>query len=238
MAPKKRLSDLLREEVKKPAEAETPPAAEAETGRKGSRSTGTAKNGGRQKAQAAKPTGFVSSSKASPEPDAESESDPMAPDPIAADPTAQLKADLEQAKNQETELKQQITRLETELKEQAGSTQQLQTQLQQVEAHTHQLETELSEAKHTVLQLVEVNTQLKQDLESFKARSLTQPAASPPPAKPLQEETKPARSAHPSPPVLSQQEILRRQQESLAHPVFPAGPAPGHLSERDLGWVD
>lgn len=236
MAPKKRLSDLLREEVKKPAEAGTPPAAEAQTRKKGSRSTGTASNGSRQKTQAAQSPTVAPSASEAPELDAT-----PASETIAADSTAELKAALEQAKTQETKLKQQIANLEAELKEQAESTQQLQTQLQQATAHTHQLETELSEAKHTVLQLVEVNTELKQDLENLKTRSLTKSIASPPPAKLPQQETKPARPTAPplTPSALSQQEMLRRrQQESLAHPVFPAGPAPGHLSDKDLGWVD
>jgi chromosome segregation ATPase len=236
MAPKKRLSDLLREEVKKPAEAGTPPAAEAQTRKKGSRSTGTASNVSRQKAQATQALTVAPSASEAPELEATPDSGAMVVDSIV-----ELKAALEQAKTQETKLKQQIAKLEAELKEQAESTQQLQTQLQQATAHHHQLETELSEAKHTVLQLVEVNTELKQDLENLKARSLTQSTASPPPAKPRQEETKPARPTTPPlpPSALSQQEMLRRrQQESLAHPVFPAGPAPGHLSEKDLGWVD
>jgi uncharacterized phage infection (PIP) family protein YhgE len=235
MAPKKRLSDLLREEVKKPAEAEPPPAAEAGTRKKGSRSTGTASNGNRQKTQSAKSPTVAPSDSDAPELDATSDSG------TTADPTAELKAALEQAKHQKAELKQQITNLQAELEEQAESSRQLQTQLQQAETHTHQLETELSEAKHTVLQLVEVNTQLKQDLESIKARSLTKATTPSPLAKPPQEETKPGRPATSplTPSALSQQEMLRRrQQDSLAHPVFPAGPAPGHLSEKDLGWVD
>lgn len=233
MAPKKRLSDLLREEVKKPAEAETSPATEAEPAKKDNRSTGTARSN-RQKAQSAKSTAADPSP-----PETVAAPIPTVPaDATGADPVGPLKAALEAAKNQEVELKQEIARLTAELKTQTESTQQLQTQLQQVDTHTQQLETELSEAKHTVLQLVEVNTQLKQDLESAKARSQPQ-AAAPPPAKPRQEEAKPAKSAPLAASALSQQEMLRRrQQDSLAHPVFPAGPAPGHLSEVDLGWVD
>lgn len=235
MAPKKRLSDLLREEVKKPAEAETSSDTEAEPVKKDTRSTGTARSGSRQKAQSAKsttadPSPSVTAAEPSPAASAEA---------TVVDPVGPLKADLEVAKNQEVELKQEIERLTAELKTQAASTQQLQTQLQQADTHAQQLETELSEAKHTVLQLVEVNTQLKQDLESSKARSQTR-SATPPPAKPSQEEAKPAKSAPLASSALShQQEMLRRrQQDSLAHPVFPAGPAPGHLSEVDLGWVD
>lgn len=234
MAPKKRLSDLLREEVKKPAEAGTPPPAETDPAQKSGRSTGTNKSGSRQKAQSAKPDPEAVPTETISEPDTTAE-----PGTIAVDPAASLQAALEQAKTQEADLKQQIASLQAELKAQAESTRQLQTQLQQAEAHSQQLETELGEAKHTVLQLVEVNTQLKQDLETLKARSLTK-AAPPLPTKPRQEEVKPTRptSAGDSA-ALSQQEMLRRrQQASLAHPVFPAGPAPGHLSEKDLGWVD
>ncbi|MDX2243067.1 MAG: hypothetical protein NW224_20495 [Leptolyngbyaceae cyanobacterium bins.302] len=202
---RKRLSDLLREEVQKPAEAtstEVPVTA---------------------------PT---------------KEAVEAAETAIAANNHA---AELEAAKQRETELNQQITHLnqqltdlKTELKTQTASTKKLQTSLEKAEQRSQQLESELTEAKQTALQLADSNAELKHQIEAIKqspmARStIAKPAApvakSPPAAKPNPAD-KPATKP------LSQQEVLRRQADSLAHPIFPIGKTPGQFTDQDLGWFD
>lgn len=194
---RKRLSDLLREEVKKPSEAastEEPAAKEH-------------------------PPDAPSSSPAA-------EIALPAPDPPATP---------------DLELQQHVADLQAELKQQTSSAKKLQTNLEKLEKRNQQLETELAEAKQTVLQLADNNAQLKQELEALQRSQRppqpTQPVATKPvvAAKPVPAPAPKSSGAHP----LTQQEVLRRRQaDSLAHPMFPAGNTPGHLSEQDLGWVD
>lgn len=206
---RKRLSDLLREEVQKPGDATTIAPAPAIA------------------------------------PVAAELVEPDAPAPNGQ--SSEVTALAQQA----ADLQQQLEDLKTDLKQQAAATKKLQTQLEQVEKRNHQLETELAEAKQTALQLADNNAQLQQDLKTLQqARSQPQPTPVQPLAKqPLAKQPPAATKSVASPPpavakpaasgTLSQQEILRRRQaESLAHPMFPAGNAPGYLSEQDMGWVD
>ncbi|EKQ68067.1 hypothetical protein OsccyDRAFT_2578 [Leptolyngbyaceae cyanobacterium JSC-12] len=151
---------------------------------------------------------------------------------------AELHEALKKAQHHENELEQQVLSLKTDLKAQTTTAKKLQTQLQTVEQRNHQLETELAEVKQTALQLADVNSQLKQELEALKLAQ--KPKTSEATTKPMAASIKPAKSA-PSLATkpLTQQEVLRRQADSLAHPIFPAAEkTPGQFSEQDLGWVD
>jgi chromosome segregation ATPase len=138
--------------------------------------------------------------------------------------------------------------------------------LEKAEQRNEKLESELAEAKQTILQLAEANSHLKQENADLKQANLkqndlkrddlkqSQPKQldlnpgnlrqgslnSIAPAKPIQSPVPvPTPNAQPAVAALSQQEILRRrQQASLAHPVFPVGNAPGQFSDQDIGWFD
>jgi predicted RNase H-like nuclease (RuvC/YqgF family) len=128
---------------------------------------------------------------------------------------AQLQADLEQARQNEAALQQQVTNLQEKLDQAQQQVQSLQQAVNQLEG----LKAELDQAKATALQLAETNASLMKDLEGLRQVSRT--------------------PVEVYPTALSPQETMRRQQAaSLAHPMFPAGSMPGQLSNQDLGWVD
>ena len=241
---RKRLSDMLREEAQKPAETEVDVASTAQVANPAS-------------AAQSKPAAKRRNPTAGSQPAAKSQASTVSQDAsketaykneaiaIALEVT-RLTADLETAARQVTDLNQQVTDLKAELKDQITASKKLQPTLEKVEKRNQQLETELSEAKQTILQLVEVNSQLKQDLAvKQQAVAIPEPiprGITPSPKKSLPE-TSPIVPAEPKKSPLASatsthQEFLRRQQKSLAHPVFPVGNSPGHLSDQDLGWVD
>ena len=227
---RKRLSDMLREEAQKPAETEldsasTDQATDSTAGAAQSKPAATRSTTAGSRAKSAQ------SSTAS-----KQEATAIAPE------TTFLKAELETAAKQITDLNQQVTDLKAELENQAIAAKKLQANSEKAEQRSQQLDTELSEAKQTILQLVEVNSQLKQDLTAKQAAAIPEVISrgSAPPSKtfPAKPSTVPAETKQNTLTTLSQQDLLRRQRKSLAHPVFPAGNPPGHLSEQDLGWVD
>jgi hypothetical protein len=133
--------------------------------------------------------------------------------------------------------------------------------LEKAEQRNEKLESELAEAKQTILQLAEANSHLKQENADLKQANLKQndPKQHEPkqldlhqgnlrpgrlnPSTPAKSTQSPlsvtAPNAQPAVAALSQQEILRRrQQASLAHPIFPVGNAPGQFSDQDIGWFD
>lgn len=194
---RKRLSDLLREEVQKPTEAPELEPVETEV---------------------------------------KEEKEAIATDEhsLELEAAQQREAELTQ---QVADLNQQITDLKTEAKTQATTTQKLQASLEDAAQRHHQLETELTETKQAALQLADSNAQLKQQLEALKQSQPLKPTAPvakfAPATTPKSDDTKLASKP------LSQQEVLRRRQsESLAHPMFPNGKAPGQFSDQDLGWFD
>jgi len=141
---------------------------------------------------------------------------------------AHLSAQLDQAKQRETGLVQQIADLNTELEQQNNRVKGLQADLKKTES----LKADLEQAKATALQLAETNASLNQELKTL--RSATAPAK---PTVPILEATTVAAIAPPQ--GLTQQELIRlRQAQTLAHPVFPNGTQPGHISNQDIGWVD
>jgi len=241
---RKRLSDMLREEAQKPVETESESAL---TDQAPVSSAGAA-----QSKPAAKPKSTTTGSRAASASQssiaAKAEATAIAPE------VTRLKAELETAAKQVADLNQQITDLKAELGNQSTAAKKLQTNSEKAEQRSQQLETELSEAKQTILQLAEVNSQLKQDLTAKPTAAIPETLAKlstglrreiAPPLKTLPAtlptvpaEANPAEAKKNTRTALSQQDLLRRQQKSLAHPVFPAGNPPGHLSEQDLGWVD
>jgi chromosome segregation ATPase len=133
-----------------------------------------------------------------------------------------LKTDLEQSKQRETTLQQQVTELQAKLDRQEDLIGEMQADLVKVDG----LKAELEQAKSTVLRLAEVNANLTQELEALRS-----PSRKPSPA-PMVRVDAATRSA-------ASQEAMREQQmQALSHPVFPAGNQPGQLSNQDLGWVD
>jgi len=206
---RKRLSDLLREEVKKPSEASASPEPEVKEGPE------KTKQPPEQEATASKVM-------------------PNEPSVEATGPSPR-----------ETELEKQIADLKAELKQQTTAAKKLQTNLEHTEKRYQQLETELAEAKQTALQLADNNAQLKQELDTLKQSQKPQqmpssvPTKSVASAKPVPASAStPSRETSSSHPLTQQEVLRRRQADSLAHPMFPAGNSPGHLSEQDLGWVD
>jgi chromosome segregation ATPase len=184
---RKRLSDLLREEVQKPADTPSTPDETA--------------------------------------PAAQSQSE-------ASVAPSTHEAELAAALQREADLQTQVASLKADLKNQTAAAKKLQTNLEKAEKRAQQLATELAEVKQTALQLAESNSRLQAEVATLQR---SQPTKSPVAAPPTPPTAKPELAAKP----LTQQEVLRRRQaDSLAHPMFPAGKAPGQFTEQDLGWVD
>lgn len=210
---RKRLSDLLREEVQKPTDA----AAETEADGQAAIAPPAPASSSKRSSQAAAPPA----------------------DAALTAKIAELQQALEAAKQQETDLKQEVADLKADLKAQTATTKKLQTQLEAAEQRSHQLGTELAEAKQTALQLADSNSQLKQELDALKhAQKPATLATASKPATPAVKPSEPTQSLAAKP--LTQQEILRRRQaDSLAHPIFPTTEkSPGQFSDQDIGWVD
>lgn len=219
---RKRLSDLLREEAQKPSESEDGASSQEANGRRKSTTSSRSRK---------QPGESVAKSK----PVEPTESTPV---PETGVEMRQVKDALERSQQRETSLKQEIAELQNTLGNQESLVKSLKSDLAKVEA----LKTELEAAKKTALQLAEENTRLRQALEASKP----QPAPTPQPApipQPSPSQPNPAKAATPSSSeasaALTQKEIIiKRQTESLAHPIFPVGKSPGQLSDQDLGWVD
>jgi peptidoglycan hydrolase CwlO-like protein len=181
---RKRVSDVLREEVNKPVDVE------AEVVEKAS--------------------------------EAGKDAIAPAPDTTQLALIETLKTELEQAKQREIALQNQVTQLQEKLDKQQDLIHDLNGDASKVDA----LKTELEQAKTTALRLAEVNATLTQELAALRA-----PARQPAPA--------PMVRADAAKRAMTPQEAMRQQQmQALSHPVFPAGPQPGQLSNQDLGWVD
>ncbi len=227
---RKRLSDLLREEAQKPPEVETEAVSlvdEAEDGQEAiapPAKTSRSKPAAQTAAQTAAAKAVV-----------------VTPDPLILE----LKTALEEAKDRESDYQQEILDLKAEVKAQTAIAQKLQTSLEKTEHQRQQLEEELAEAKQTALQLAATNSQLKQeqaDRKQEQAQKQAQLAESKAAESKAAESKSASQKLAPTKPpassgTISQQEILRRQRQSLVHPVFP-GKQPGHISEQDIGWVD
>ncbi|NJP08347.1 MAG: hypothetical protein HC866_01810 [Leptolyngbyaceae cyanobacterium RU_5_1] len=218
---RKRLSDLLREEAQKPADSQADAVAVNTPEINSDSTTATAKTSTRtsKTTSSAKPPGDNALEQSSTQ------------STLDAD-VIELKNALEEAEQREAELKKQVAELKADLKNQTASEKRLQTSLEKAAQRNQDLETELAEAKQTALQLAEANSQLKQTLD-IPPKQVPQKQE----AKSLQPADQPTQPPPPAP--LTQQEMIRRRQErSLAHPIFPTGKPPGQLSEQDLGWVD
>ncbi len=207
---RKRLSDLLREEVGKPADTETTEMDQTASSVQSSQPRRSARKTSQSRSQ-------------SPVSDQKSESDQNTL-------IAELKTALTQVEGRENNLKQEVSALKGELKECKA---QIKT-LQAKQKRAANLEKELEQAKITLLQLAEVNTNLQQALEAYQ-----NPAESSPlPLVKLAPTTATLPDAT-NDPIAARKEIIRqRQQAALAHPVFPDKPPSGSLNDQDLGWVD
>lgn len=227
---RKRLSDLLREEAKKPLDAEPEVPS---NGTRRSRTTGKAK------APATKDVAPAIAVEAG---------NPAAIAPNDQPSAEALKTQLEQAHQREVDLERKVYALQIELDKKVDlvktleleqtklqaefdqRTEQIQT-LQSDQEKVKSLKTELEQAKKAALQLAEENTRLNQELTTLRTKSVPQaPQPQPrPPASP------PATTTA----LTKKEAILQQQTKALAHPVFPTtDPLPGQLSDKDLGWVD
>ncbi len=206
---RKRLSDLLREEVGKPTDTD---ATEMEQT--------TASVHSSQTRRSARKTSQSRSQSSTSAPKSESQNTLI----------AELKTALTQAEEREDSLKQELSALKDELKECKAQIKALQTK----QKRSADLEKELEQAKTTLLQLAEVNTNLQQALEAYQ--NPVKP--SPSPLAKLAPHTD-TLSDTVNDPIAARKEMMRqRQQAALAHPVFPDKPPSGSLNDQDLGWVD
>lgn len=215
---RKRLSDLLRQEVKKPLETEN---SETTANAEGLESPPEA-------SEPEEPT-----LDATPKPVEPVESPTLAePMPEPVNPlesvVTELKADLEQSQQQVRSLEQQIADLQTQLTTQTDLIKTLQVDQQQIS----KLKAELKQAKATALKLAETNTKLTADLTALQQQAKQAP-------KPEEKVPSAQRATTPSSSTPLKQEIIHKQQmQTLTHPMFPNKSLPGHLSDQDLGWVD
>ncbi len=167
---KKRLSDLLREEVQKSGEAASEPTDEQQSSEQQSGEQQSNDQQDQQNEETIAPVAEESDGKVAP-----GEAKPVASEASTASeepahsrknsPTkaeletlvAELKSALETsrqtAQQQEDELKQQITKLQAEIENQQGMLEKLQTEVKQAQS----LKKELEEAKQMILQLSQTN---------------------------------------------------------------------------------
>jgi DNA repair exonuclease SbcCD ATPase subunit len=211
---RKRLSDLLREEVQKGeavpvVEAAAVPAKPASKRQKETPSRKPTSNGTKAAV-----------------------TEPVEAELVEVETPSELsntKVALERSQQREAALKQENSALQQELDRQEAQIHALQADLEKAQS----FKTELEKAKQDALHLAEENSRLLAELQSLKEQT---PRAAPVQAKPAPVE------APPPPPesaALTPTERLRQQQiRSLAHPVFPAGSSPGQLSDLEMGWVD
>lgn len=169
---RKRLSDLLREEVQK----DEPEKNSAETAIE------------------------VEAVEVTKEPAADTSiATPASPAMEAAQEIAaadqKLQVALAQAEKREASLQQQVTDLTAQLDQQTSLINSLKADLEKARAATAELE----KAKHTALQLAEENTQLQQEIKTLKQPTSSKPALSrkaPEPAAPTPTAPNPADAAH------------------------------------------
>ncbi|MFM7450518.1 MAG: hypothetical protein ACKO24_18195 [Leptolyngbyaceae cyanobacterium] len=227
---RKSLADLLREEVNKPGEAE------AESPQK--QGTGQAKSHPKTSEKSATERSRQSSPKAPPPPKASEKKNGEA-DQADAELVSRLQDELDLAQRWEASLTEQLEQLQKELEAQNTLIASLKQDLRKYDA----LAEELKHAKAAALQLAEANAKLTEELNHLRQVAKPEPGS----AQPLRSRNRTttdsadrqALAVKPSQPELPYSpEIRRRQEASLAHPMFPAGPMPGSLTNQDLGWVD
>ncbi len=207
---RKRLSDLLREEVHKTEDAEATPAT-----------TSGKRTGQTNRAKAQASSGRAKS------PVVETVEAVLVEDTQTAtekDDMHQLKQELARSQQREAHLQQELTLLQTELDQREALINSLEADLEKAKSFKN----ELDQAKKAALKLAEENTRLNEELKSLQRQKPT-----------VTTEAKPVVAAQSQSPIATTIDVLHeRQARSLAHPVFPAGSSPGYLSDQDLGWVD
>lgn len=132
----------------------------------------------------------------------------------------ELKAALERSQARETTLQQELATLQSALDTQEALAKTLKSDLAKVDS----LKIELEQAKKAALQLAEENTKLREELHSVHTPQPRADISTP--------------TAEPSTALVQREILVKRQAESLNHPIFPSGDSPGRLSDQDLGWVD
>lgn len=227
---RKSLADLLREEVNKPGEVEAEAPQEQRTGQ--------AKSHPKTSEKSATGRSRQSSSKAPP-PSKAADKASGETDQADAELVSRLQDELDQAQRREASLTEQLEQIQTELEAQNTLISSLKQDLRKYDA----LAEELKHAKAAALQLAEANANLTEELKQMRQAVKPEPGSVQPALSRNRASTHPAdrqslavKPSQPERPYAP--EIRRRQEESLAHPMFPAGPMPGSLTNQDLGWVD
>lgn len=155
---RKRLSDLLREEVQKPTDNDANTLA-SDNGKQ--KSAGSARS--------RKPAAGIT-----PQPKAAAPAETKSPESEAE--LKELKLELERSQQREASLKQELEALQTSLDQQDSLVKTLKADLSKADS----LKGELEQAKKAALQLAEENTQLRETINSAKQQKPAEVAAPPP----------------------------------------------------------
>lgn len=209
---RRRLSDLLREEVKRsPDEELTSEKIDSSSSAESRKGAGARNRKPSQNAAAAK-TKTSKSPKASAappdEPSAAVDAESAEIMTALRETIETLQADLQHCRRAEASLRDEMATLETSLKDQKAIVQRLKTELEQAQSGR-----ELEEARQTILRLSDSNLKMKQELETLKSTA-----------------SKPQRIATPPSP-------FRELRRILQHPIQVDLPSTA-LSDADIGWVD
>lgn len=227
---RKRLSDLLREEVQKsPESSETDQASQpSSTSASGSqKSRQAAARRTPAKTTPATPPIVTADTSSTPTPD-QPPSEPQSETGDALETAiADLKATLETVKANEGVLQRKVEQLEADLAERDALVQSLQKDAQTQAT----LKSELEEAKRVIVQLTEMNTSMSDELKALKQKPSASVAAVPVAPSAPRSVPSPAKSTSAIRPLRSELERV------LQHPVLPAPPSTT-LTNDEIGWVD
>lgn len=210
---RKRLSDLLREEVQRS------PDEELTSEKTGSSSSAESQKGTGARNRKPSPDAAAAKAKTSKSPKESAAPEADAPSAAVDAESAEimtalretietLQADLQHCRRAEANLRDEMATLETSLRDQKAIVQRLKTELEQAQSGR-----ELEEARQTILSLSDHNLKMKQELETLKSTI----------SKPQRMATTPS--------------AFRELRQILQHPIQVDLPSTA-LSDADIGWVD
>jgi len=241
---KKRIADLLKEEVEKPADADSaaPPSKASSAAKKSSSATtakakasGEAKSRTRKRASAATAT-KASAAKSAAAKAASADSKPAALKPAASDKkVAELEAALAKSAAQVSALQEDVDTHQERIFELKDSLKSTQSEGKKKDAQLEKLAAELEEAKQTILKLTAAN-------KEKETVAIAQKSAAAEAAKAAEEETKKADAK----PAERQISVYRRPYTSYKsipeYAIQRGTPASGQnnsmMDDDDIGWVD
>lgn len=221
---KKRLSDLLREEVEKPSEAELEQTQQVVQAQPEAPNNAT-------DAETLKELSMTTSEN-TPEKATTRKSHPTKADLEST--ITEMEAALQEGEEREVALKQQVADLQAELKKQKDFVQKLQEYLEQAT----QLKTELEQARKAATQLEEANKKLTQEVKSLQKGAIApvKPASIQPASQPTSGQ------------LSTEKRVIHRDTRSLnvqrtglrdlpPHSIHKER-LPGKVSDKDIGWFD